>query len=235
MKKFARILLFVAFGVLSAGDALTAEGKNAHGLYFTARAGLGVSMVDDLDFDIYGDSYTLDAEEDSDTSSLFGLAIGWDLSRTTSTPVRIELEFMNMGEATFKWQKDLVVGGTSYDERFNGKINATTFFLNGYYDFHNSSRFTPFVQAGLGIANVKLKAAWYDNGFYSGEESDTNTNLAVNVGGGVGLGITDNFSLDAAYRFNYLGPAGVEADAIDLEIETTLWRHDFLLGARYTF
>lgn len=32
----------------------------------------------------------------------------------------------------------------------------TTYMVNGYYDFHNSTAFTPYISAGVGLAHVKL-------------------------------------------------------------------------------
>ncbi len=32
-----------------------------------------------------------------------------------------------------------------------------TYMVNGYYDFHNSTAFTPYISAGVGLAHVKLK------------------------------------------------------------------------------
>jgi len=223
---FALSLLFCPLG-----QAKT----NSEGIYFAARTGVGIAQVSDLDFDLGPMSFTLDADEGTDVAGMFGLAIGWDFNRSSSSPMRLELEFMHMGEAELKWRGNVTVFGNVYDERFHGDLSVTTFFLNYYYDFHGSSRVTPFLNAGLGLAMVKLSVEWYDHGYYMGEESDTNTNLALNIGGGVGFSLTDNASLDLSYRFAYLGPTGVDAEYVPVEIEAQAWRHDILLGIRYTF
>lgn len=45
--------------------------------------------------------------------------------------------------------------------------------VNGYYDFHNSTAFTPYISAGIGLARVKLK-----NNTMS-EDFDINETLAA--------------------------------------------------------
>ena len=52
------------------------------------------------------------------------------------------------------------LSGTSVPrkEYINGDVGIFTFLANGYFDFNNDSKFTPYLTAGLGMANVEIDA-----------------------------------------------------------------------------
>lgn len=82
-------------------------------------------------------------------SSGAGVVLGWQPPAldTQTGDVRVELE-----GSYHAMSLDHVAANTSP----SGDLKATTLMGNAYYDFHNSSRFTPYVGAGVGQAFVSF-------------------------------------------------------------------------------
>ena len=101
--------------------------------------------------------------------------------------------------------------------------------LNGYYDFTNSSNFTPYVSAGLGFS--KIEANDY-NIIGSGEPdlNDDDTVFAYQVGAGVGYAVNAQFTIDVKYRYFAAEDAKLFETA-----EVEIASHDLLLGLRFNF
>ncbi len=88
-------------------------------------------------------------------------------------------------------------------------VNIYNLMVNGYYDFHNSTIFTPYIGAGIGVGlnEVKNVFSWQ-------------------VGPGVDIAINKSFSVDIAYKFN--GTTEVVPGYNDNS-------HNILAGIRYKF
>lgn len=123
------------------------------------------------------------------------------------------------------------------------KWNVQTLFANLYYDFHNSTAFTPYIGAGLGLGfiNNSYKFGGYDSfdGYEEwGSKSKMNTVFAWNVGVGCSYAFTENFSADLAYRFVGLGYNEVSMaldDGSSVKVGTSPYMNEFSLGLRFTF
>ncbi|MEG6549646.1 outer membrane beta-barrel protein [Desulfocurvibacter africanus] len=205
------------------------------GFYASVKAGAGVAQTEDLEFNVLGTSNTVEGDDETDTVPVVGLAFGWDFYRSSAFPMRIEAEWTHMNDADFSWEADNTVGGFTTHDRFEAEVNADTLMLNGYYDFRNPSRFTPFIQAGLGLAILKTDMRWITNGADMGTIRQTRVNFSAGMGAGLGIALSEDWTLDASYRFTWLGPAGVDVETTGYEVEPDIWRHDMLLGLRYAF
>ena len=141
-------------------------------------------------------------------------------------PVRAEVEYALRGNSEKSW---------NYSKKLDikGAWNASTLFLNLYYDFRNSTAFTPYVGAGLGMAfnyaNYTFSARGLNANF-----DDHRTTFAWNVGAGVAYDITDNFAVDLGYRYVNLGYYEVDLPEGD-KVKNQPGNHEFMLGLRYTF
>lgn len=168
-----------------------------------------------------------------------GLAIGYDFYKKFQVPVRTEVEYTAFSQ---------VEGKKSYDGFVaKQKLQPQILFVNAYYDFHNSTAFTPYAGAGLGMAIIDDKGhAAYDDagGRDSGStKSKNSTNFAWNVGVGVVYDITDYFSLDLNYRFAGLGSAKTKTaeftdgyDSLTVHGKTNdIFMHQVMLGLRFSF
>jgi opacity protein-like surface antigen len=98
--------------------------------------------------------------------------------------------------------------------------------VNGYYDFTNSSQLTPYISAGIGVAQVEVNDLAV-LGIPVGSEDDTV--FAYQLGVGVGYSVTDAITLDMKYR--YFATADPDFDGIDGECAS----HNVYLGLRYNF
>lgn len=154
------------------------------------------------------------------------LALGYDFNSQFGVPVRAEVEYALRGNSEKSWNYDKILD-------LKGAWNASTLFLNLYYDFRNSTAFTPYVGAGLGMAfnyaNYTFSARGYNANF-----DDHRTTFAWNVGAGVAYDITDNFAVDLGYRYVNLGYYEVDLPEGG-KVKNQPSNHEFMLGLRYTF
>lgn len=109
-----------------------------------------------------------------------------------------------------------------YSLPLDGDVSSFSGLINGYVDYHNSSRFTPYITAGLGMANVEVSSSQYWN-------SDDDTVFAYQFGLGCAYNITEELVIDVRYRY-----FATEDPSFDLmEVESA--SNNFYAGLRYTF
>lgn len=163
-------------------------------------------------------------------STLWGgaLAIGYDFYPRFDLPLRLEVEYGMYSNASGSSEYTMpttlanqIIGVNWNDKRgtfvdLDLKLqNIQTLLFNAYWDFHNSTNFTPYIGAGLGLAFIQVdgSATTYfhaENRAVSYEKSlgvRNNTNFAWQVGAGCSYALTDNIALDLGYRFMSLGSA----------------------------
>ncbi len=157
----------------------------------------------------------------------FGAAAGYNWM-SSDLPIRTELEYMYHSDFKYKYSDS--------NASLTDKITLHTLMLNGYWDFYNSTSFTPYINGGAGIAWVKEK---FSATTVTAPSSNTSTNFAFNVGAGVGWNMTESIILDLAYRYNYYGSGKkVTATSTNKYIKSQvkdIGTHDVLLGLRYQF
>lgn len=153
------------------------------------------------------------------------LAAGYDFWPQQMLPLRVEIEFAMRGNSETEWS-----GWRGTSEM---TFNSTTLLANVYYDFHNSTAFTPYIGAGLGLAfNYLGVDTEYYNG-YGDSMDDRQTNFAWQVGVGVAYAINENIAVDAAYRYLDLGYTQLDSHYGDMGIRP--YNHEFMLGLRFGF
>ncbi len=120
-----------------------------------------------------------------------------------------------------QFRTDVEVGYHFEREMGNSSIdfNQIDFLANGYYDFKNSTSFTPFIGAGIGFAHTKLSVDLAK----LGEVSASETNLSVALSGGINYALNDVISFEGMGRGKYIFCNG---DLLDLEL---------LAGVRFSF
>lgn len=165
-----------------------------------------------------------------------GIAVGYDFNAQYQFPVRVELD------ATFRAKGEsnghVVIEDYSDDMQIKNKVQADTYMLNAYYDFHNSSAFTPYISAGLGMAHVKLKHKAIDSDSDARMSGSAN-NFAWGVGVGTQYAVTENVAIDAGYK--YINAGKVSASSYHAEgdfgykAKAKASTNDFTLGVTYSF
>lgn len=198
---------------------------SADGPYLSANVGVTLLSNSDVsDSALPGVTTVLSQDTEEETTVLsydagmkFGAAIGY---RYGNGRIEGELSYQrnDLDETSYF--------GFGFDS--TGDVEGTAFLLNGYYDFSNTTAFTPYLSAGLGYAKVELNdynisGSGLPN--FSGDDSV----FAYQVGLGVGYAVTDKVTLDAKYR--YFATEDIELGISELEIAS----NDFIVGVRYNF
>ena len=112
------------------------------------------------------------------------------------------------------------VSGPGGSEDLSGDITALAFLVNGYYDFTNKSRFTPYISGGVGLAKIEINDE---------DESLDDTVFAYQIGAGVGYAVSEKVTIDIKYR--YFATSDPKFEEVGGEFAS----HNFLLGVRVNF
>lgn len=147
-----------------------------------------------------GSSLRETRKESYDTGFTGSVAIGYRIA----DPLRIEIEGIYQSNNLNKMSFDIsgIESGVnpSFSIPVKGDRERIAFLLNGYYDFKNSTAFTPYITAGMGGYHLKLKRE------FGSFENDLD--FAWQAGAGVNYQLDDSISFDLKYR--YFGGADAE-------------------------
>lgn len=108
----------------------------------------------------------------------------------------------------------------------SGDATSTSFLANGYYDFVNTSPFTPYISAGVGLAKIEVDD-FSVVGINIGSADDTV--FAYQLGVGVGYAVNKNLTIDLKYR--YFATEDLDLGSTKAECAS----HNFYIGLRYNF
>lgn len=178
--------------------------------------------------------------EEKEKNFAFGLAVGTDLGYASEWPVRIEGEYVYRSEAEFsKGPSSVSLNGTLLTASQRFKVKAHSLMVNAFYDFNTASSFTPYIGAGLGGAYLKTdyRTTLQNGAAGSASVSQTDWNLAWNVGGGVAFHLNENAALDFGYRYVDLGDAttgNIRLSNYSGSSKVDYTAHEFSIGLRLT-
>ncbi|WP_299999539.1 outer membrane protein [uncultured Cedecea sp.] len=212
-----------------------------NGVYVTGELGSSVVNIHDTKAD-YSEAvsgivdYRQTTKLSNTNKGVFsgGIAVGYDFNDQGKLPVRLELAAKFRGNAE---GSQTLTDEYGYSDTVKNKVRMDTYMVNGYYDFYNSSDFTPYLTAGVGLSRLKHKIS---DG--SGESmSASANNFAWGVGAGVKYAVTSNISVDASYR--YVDGGKVTNSRTDnfgsytgtLDTTTKAASNDLMLGVSYKF
>ncbi len=208
-----KVLLFLLTCFIVYSFSTTAY--SAEGSYVGVNIGAAMLSESDLtDSTVPGVVVSLE----SDTGVAYGIAYGYGFSNN----LRIE------GELAYQ-KNDLdkvTLMGVSLNA--SGDTSSLALLFNGYYDFANSSAFTPFISVGIGAAKVEANN-FNIPGSGSPSFSEDDTVFAYQVGLGVGYAVSEKTSIDLKYR--YFGTADPEFDTSTAEYGS----HNIYVGLRFGF
>lgn len=208
LKTIPVILFFILF---STASALAADG---HRPYIGAQ--LGAVFADDNDAGLVSD---MDFETGFGGAITAGYDHGWRYAHARS---ELELSYR---------QSDVDGGNPVILEATDGKITALSLMLNLFYSIETGNIVTPYFMGGLGAASLDLDNV--DIGSITVID-DSEVAFAYQVGAGLDLAVTDNWTLDLAYR--YFGTADKEFERVSLtKFDYRYESHNTFLGLRYKF
>ncbi|HCL5271830.1 TPA: adhesin/invasin protein PagN [Salmonella enterica] len=236
---------FFAVCVIPLLVTYTATVSAKEGGYITGKA--GASIVN-----LYGINSTFSADEivnghttlPDRTKGVFGggVAIGYDFNDQFQFPVRLELDTTFRGKTDGKSGQDIIAFGELIHINVKNQVRMATYMVNGYYDFHNSTAFTPYISAGVGLAHVKLKNNTIPVGFDINETlSASKNNFAWGAGIGAKYAVTDNIAIDASYKYINAGKVSISKNNYAGDEHTSYYAdtkaasNDFMLGITYAF
>ncbi|WP_111893837.1 outer membrane protein [Acinetobacter sp. MB5] len=195
----------------------------AESAYVSAKVGVG---IEDAHNKRYSNSEGTNISGKSGSQSVFtgSIAYGFNLAPVYNIPVRAELEYSYHDTADFNFSEVCTSCQLS--------TKVQTVMLNGYYDFKNTSAFTPYISLGLGNASIKTTA--HNDNF---SKAKTTNDFAWSVGLGVGYTINPNFSIDLGYRYLDAGKSSWNNSETSVEenIKARMSSNDVTLGLRYSF
>ena len=177
----------------------------------------------------YTDIYDMFRDDMNDNTWGFSLAAGIK-KELEKGAVRAEFEFSRKQPTS-----SYITAGYGEMGGLKFKTQIHSYMINAYYDFNTDSAFTPYIGGGIGLAKTKLSIAY-------GEESDSHTNFAWQIGGGIAYAVNDNVSVDVGYRYVDYGKfdkiTRVEdvlwwTEAARTSVDTTA--NELYAGIRYTF
>ena len=169
---------------------------------------MGMSHASNSDLNDGSDS----GELSLDDGLVFTGALGYSLGSSG----RVELE---MGYRINDVDKITLDGyGTG---SVDGDMTTISLLGNAYYDFDAVGRFTPFIGAGIGLANIEAK---FD---LAGNKDDTV--FAYQFAAGGGFAVSENLHIDLKY--SYFGTEDPSFDGLDAEYNT----HNLIFGLRINF
>jgi opacity protein-like surface antigen len=165
--------------------------------------------------------YNMPSENALDNNASFAAAAGYRFNPN----VRVE------GELSYR-KNDYSenVDGVSA----NGDVKGTNLMANAWYDFANSTAFTPYIGGGLGMMRGSAKI-----GFAGSPTTidDSDTVFAWQLGAGLAYNVTQNIAVTADYRY-------IETNNFNFDVKNGLvstfdagdYRaHEVRAGLRYSF
>ena len=218
-----KLLFAAATAALLAPSAAFAQDS---GVYLKGQIGLGGYENIDITNDTNITPNTITGEVGGDAELAGALGVGYDFGNNW----RIELD----GSQYFS-SFDTISGNPASD----AKLRTNVGMLNVLYDFEGFNRFKPYVGAGVGIADGKVRAFAHDlinpnaaadrladNNIIrhpncttipvadttgrSCDIDDKDTNFAWNLLIGLGYDVTDNLTWATDYRYSDLGTFNVD-------------------------
>lgn len=208
---------------------------------------ISVAEIEDVKFNLYN------KDTDETIYPNVAVALGFDFSKISKVNARAELEYTYKDKAKFNPNVGKVLvefdgGSETIDapEGFNNylftnKLRSQSLMLNGYYDFKNVSKFTPYLSTGVGVTSIKNTQMLNPEMSQVEEElnlSDTSNSFTWSVGAGVAYKVTENVALDLGYRYVDAGEIEFNnniQDFANLKTTADLISHDYTLGLRYNF
>lgn len=134
------------------------------------------------------------------------------------------------GELELNNSHPIKFGATDGEYTSHFTLYKFSLMANGYYDFVNCSKWTPYVGAGLGMSWLKARMVEGDTKILNKHVN----NLAWQVMAGVVYQIDNRWAIDAGYRYADLGRVRKNLGGGNVAKFATR-EHDFMLGVRLSF
>jgi opacity protein-like surface antigen len=119
-----------------------------------------------------------------------------------------------------------------------GRGNVWSAMWNGYLDAHNSTSFTPFALAGIGLGYVQPKPSLAGfkgaNAAITSAKGKNSTNFIWNIGAGIAAKVDDGVCVDVTYRYIDTGKIKVNTNVGNANSKNVR-ANEVVLGLGYRF
>jgi opacity protein-like surface antigen len=213
------------------------------GWYLRGDIGYSNQEVDELYNVLYDEYDSVESVHKEFTGAPF---IGGGIGYKVNNWFRVDATGEYRSKSEFNGADIADFAGTLSPNVYTAKKSEYVALANAYIDLGSWHGISPFIGAGIGAANVNI-SAFTDTGvtFDSvafGDEHDE-WNLAWAVYAGLGFDVTDNFTMELAYRYLDMGDGASGnlvaydgTDNFDNPMEfNDITSHDVKLGFRYKF
>ncbi len=229
---------FLVLALIAASSSSLANAQN--NFYASLKSGVIDTKFKNSQYEyIESDELYLADNQNKSMHSAIALAVGYDFSKTYPLNVRLELEYMDKGETTYNPDFNTLIdfsGVYQYgiSSSFINELNVESLMLNGYYDFKNTSKVTPYVSAGVGLTRIENKI---QNIEVNSTDTASDDQITWSAGMGLTYAVSENFALDLSYRYVDSGNFNFKTKfhGIAVHSEAKLVSNEYLLGARYSF
>jgi opacity protein-like surface antigen len=224
----------------------------AGGWYLRGDIGASHQVSDDLDSP-YWDTVTsptsfVDLHESQwDPSWFISIGFGYEFNDWFRTDFTAEYRGKSDFFGADSYDFDTTAPGSEGANDFTGNKSEWVLLANAYLDLPSYGIMTPYIGAGIGAARIEISDFTDYNPINGaiGFSDDTATwNFAWALHAGLAFELSQNWTVDLAYRFLYMGDAETEdllaADGSNPTPGNSFhWSdiasHDIKLGVRYTF
>ena len=185
------------------------------------------TKVDDFDFQVAPGTVNTEFDDGYGLGIAFGKRLGQNGTKNRWR-VEGELSYRSNDVDTHKLNGGALAGST-------GKLKNTALMANVFIDFNEPAKFTPYLGAGLGLANVK--ADGFGVGAIPNVLDDDETVLAYQLIAGAGWDVSQKTELFAEYRYFATDDPSVTTSGVTGSVGTDIAykSNNILLGARFRF
>ncbi|PLX81486.1 MAG: hypothetical protein C0616_04075 [Desulfuromonas sp.] len=136
-------------------------------------------------------------------------------------------------EAEWNWRKNDISKVLVFEQRTpsDGSVSANSLLVNGYLEYENSTHFTPWLGAGIGVTDLDFNDL--DEAGTISEEEDLYLSLQLLVGASVGF--YENFSAHVGYRALWVPEVKFEEPTFDSTSTENYVHQAVTVGLNYFF
>jgi opacity protein-like surface antigen len=211
------------------------------GWYLRGNIGIGITSDANLQYlqnPLNSSNFAIRNASMGDTT-FFNAGVGYELNNW----LRFDVTGEYRTKAAVNAFGIYTLGAATNIDSYQGFLKSTVFLANGYIDLGTWDCLTPFVGAGVGVAYNTLDD-FVDIGVPTAGSgigrNSSNFNFAWALQAGVSYAVTQNFSVELAYRYLNYGSVtdtidctgGCNPDSYKLQ---NLSSNDLMLGVRWRF
>lgn len=171
---------------------------------------------------------------DNDTAAGFQLAVGSTLTEN----LHAEVEYAYYGSTKVGGNFDYHINSYTIPTQYQLKTNIQTLGINVYYDFHNQTKFTPYLGTGIGLSAI-YEQGKVKNDITTMTANDYYYSLNWNLTAGVSYQLKERLLLDFGVRYALLGKKEESVYEGSTNYNSSVYREfqsiQAILGLRYSF